>query len=283
MHGNGKYRSQPMCYRRSAPLPVGSIDTGQVLRVLEPVWVKIPETASRLRSRIEAVLDWAKVKSYREGENPARWRGHLDHLLPARNKLRGVKHHAALPYAELPAFLWRLREPDDVEAHALEFLILTAARANEVVGATWEEVDRADRDGWTWIVPPERMKARREHRVALSSAAQAVLEKTPRDRRHGLIFPAVSGHVLWKRVRALTDAATVHGFRATFKTWASEQTNFAREIVELALAHRGVGDDVERAYLHSDLLHKRRQLADAWEKYCTGAPVGAAQVTPIRA
>jgi len=262
-------------------LPVASIDTAQVLRVLEPVWTKIPETASRLRSRIEAVLDWARVKKYREGENPARWRGHLDHLLPARRKLRQVKHHAALPYAELPGFLRRLRACDDVEARALEFLILTTARANEVVGADWNEIE-ADRNGWTWIVPPERMKTRRPHRVALAAAARSILEKTPYEHRHGPIFPEVSGHTVWKRVRALTDTATVHGFRSSFRDWAAEQTNFSREVAELALAHH-VGEGVERAYQRSDLLQKRRQLAEAWARYCTSVPRKAAEVTPIRA
>jgi integrase len=261
-------------------LPVASIDTAQVLRVLQPAWTKIPETASRLRSRIEAVLDWARVNKYREGENPARWRGHLDHLLPARKKLARVKHHAALPYRAVPVFLQRLRERDDIEARALEFLILTVARAGEVVGATWDEICQDDHD-WTWAVPPQRMKARREHRVPLSKAARAVLEKTPGERRHGLIFPAVSGHMLWKYIRTLTDASTVHGLRSSFRDWAAEQTNFPREIAELALAHR-VGDDIERAYRRTDLLQKRRQLAEAWARYCTSVPGKAAEVTPIR-
>ena len=262
-------------------LPVAAIDTSQVLRVLQPAWTKVPETASRLRSRIENVLDWARVNGYRDSENPARWRGHLDHLLPARKKLARVKHHAALPYRDVPAFLQRLRERDDVEARALEFLILTAGRSNEIVGASWGEVSQDDRDGWTWVVPAERMKARREHRVPLSKAARAVLEKTPPERRHGLIFPAVSSHMLWKYLRALTDTVTVHGFRSSFRDWAAERTNFAREIAELALAHR-VGDDIERAYRRTDLLQKRRQLGEAWARYCTSVPGKAAEVTPIR-
>ena len=268
-------------------LPVAAIDTAQVLRVLQPAWTKIPETASRLRSRIEAVLDWAKVNGYRDGENPARWRGHLDHLLPARKKLARVKHHAALPYRDMPAFMQRLREHDDVEARALEFLILNAARAGEVVGATWDEIGQDGCDCWTWTVPAGRMKARREHRVPLSRPARAVLEKTPRELRHGLIFPdaigrPVRGHALWKRVCELTDAITVHGFRSSFRDWAAERTNFAREVVELALAHH-VGDKVELAYKRSDLLHKRRQLAEAWGKYCASVPSKTAEVMPIRA
>jgi integrase len=251
-------------------LPVAAIDTGAVLRVLQPAWTKIPETAGRLRTRIEAVLDWARVHGYREGENPARWRGHLDHLLPSRKKLARVRHHAALPYRDVPAFMRKLRQHDDVEARALEFLILTAARAGEVVGADWNEIDQDDRDGWTWIIPPERMKARREHRVPLSRAARAVLEKTLSERR-GPLFPAVSGHMLWKFLRVLTPAATVHGFRSSFRDWAAEATNFSREVAELALAHR-VGDDVERAYRRGDLLAKRRQLADAWGRHCASEP-----------
>jgi integrase len=262
-------------------LPVASIATPEVLAVLEPIWLEIPETASRIRNRIEAVLDWAKVKTYREGENPARWRGHLKHLLPARRKRQRVKHHAALPYADLPGFLRRLREPDDIEARALEFLILTAARANEVAAADWREI-KTDRNGWTWVVPPERIKARRPHRVALAAAARAILERTPRERRHGPIFPGVSGHMLWKRCRALTETATVHGFRSSFRDWAAEQTNFPREVAELALAHR-VADEVEAAYQRSDLLAKRRQLAEAWARYCTSAPRQPAEVTPIQA
>jgi integrase len=260
-------------------LPVASIDTAQVLRVLQPAWTKVPETASRLRSRLESVLDWAKVHGYRNGENPARWRGHLDHLLPSRKKLARVKHHAALPYRDMPAFMQRLRQHDDVEARALEFLILTAARAGEVVGAEWSEIDQAE--GWTWVVPATRMKARREHRVPLSRAARAVLDKTPFERRKGPIFPAVSGHMLWKFLRELTDAATVHGLRSSFRDWAAEQTNFPREVAELALAHR-VGDDVEHAYRRGDLLPKRRQLAEAWARYCESVPAAeTSKVAPI--
>jgi integrase len=263
-------------------LPVASIDTPEVLSVLEPIWLKIPETAARIRNRIEAVLDWATVKNYREGENPARWRGHLKHLLPARRKRERVRHHAALAYAELPDFLRRLREGGDTEAHALEFLILTVARANEIVTADWREISEDDRTGWTWIVPPEKIKARRPHRVALAAAARAILERTPRERRHGRIFPGVSGHMLWKRCRALTEAATVHGMRSTFRDWAAEQTNFPREVAELALAHR-VADETERAYQRSDLLAKRRQLSEAWARYCASPPRQPAAVTPIRA
>ena len=158
-------------------LPVAAVDTSEVLRVLEPAWIAIPETASRLRHRIEAVLDWAKVRGYRSGENPARWRGHLDHILPARKKLASVKHHAALPYRELSDFMPRLRARDEIEARALEFVILTAARAGELVGADWREIAIEPGDVWTWTVPASRMKMRRKHRVPLSEAARAVLEQ----------------------------------------------------------------------------------------------------------
>jgi integrase len=234
-----------------------------------------------VRGRIEAVLDWAKARGFRAGENPARWRGHLSNLLPSRSKVRAVKHHAALPYTEIGAFMAELRGREGAAANALEFLILTAARANEVAAADWREI-KTDRNGWTWVVPPERIKARRPHRVALAAAARAILERTPRERRHGPIFPGVSGHMLWKRCRALTETATVHGFRSSFRDWAAEQTNFPREVAELALAHR-VADEVEAAYQRSDLLAKRRQLAEAWARYCTSAPRQPAEVTPIQA
>jgi integrase len=275
-------------------MAVAAIGTAEVLRVLEPAWKEIPETASRLRSRIESVLDWARVRGFREGENPARWRGHLDHLLPARKKLARVQHHAALNYRQLPAFMRRLRERQEPAARALQFLILASARANEVVGATWDEIAQDDREGWTWIVPAQRMKQRREHRVALSKAARAVLEQTPADQRRGLIFTdpdrprrnrdavGIPGNALWKLVVELEPDITVHGFRSSFRDWAAEQTNFSRELAELALAHR-VGDDVERAYQRSDLLAKRRQLAEAWARYCASPPVRTGDVTSIRA
>ena len=259
-------------------LPVAEIDTAAVMRVLEPAWTQDPGDGRAAALPHREVLDWARVRGYREGENPARWRGHLDHLLPARKKLARVKHHAALPYRELPAFMRRLRERDEVEARALEFVILTAARAGEAVAADWSEIDWAD--GGTWIVPPERMKARREHRVPLSKAARAVLERTPRERRQRHIFPnatqsgkPVTVIGLWRLTQELTGGpATTHGFRATFRDWAAEQTAFAREVAELALAHR-VGDDTEQAYLRGDLLEKRRQLMEAWARYCHSAPL----------
>jgi integrase len=268
-------------------LPVASIDTAQVLRVLEPIWTKIPETASRLRGRLEAVLDWAKVHGYRDGENPARWRGHLDHLLPAHKKLARRRHHPAMHYRHVPEFMRELRQRDDPEARALEFIILTCARECELVGADWQEIDRDGGGGAVWVVPAERMKARREHRVPLSSAARTLLEKTPREGRRGVIFTgrrgqALSGHLIWRFLRELVDFATVHGFRSSFRDWAAEQTNFPREVAEMALAHK-VGDDTELAYRRGDLIHKRRQLMEAWARYCASTPAKTGQVTAISA
>jgi integrase len=259
--------------------PVADVDTAAVVRALEPAWTKIPETASRLRTRVEQVLDWARVRGYREGENPARWRGHLDHLLPARKKRERVRHHTALPYRNVPAFMGELRQRDEIEARALEFLILTAARAGEVCKADWREIEQ-DQDGWSWRRPAAHMKARKEHRVPLAKPSVALLEK--REQRHGRIFPGVIGHMVWAFLRELNDTATVHGFRSSFRDWAAEMTNFPREAAEIALAHR-VGDDTEEAYRRGDLLKKRRALAEAWARYCASTPSSAATVTPIRA
>src|SRR5262249_2179916 len=202
-------------------------------------------------------------------------------LLPSPKKIGRREHHAALAYAEVPDFMRRLRQHDEIEARALEFLILTAGRAGEVVGASWDEIERAD-DGWTWTGPAGRMEARKPQRIALARSARAVLERTPPTQCQGPIFPNVSGHMLWLFLRTLTDKTTVHGFRSSFRDWAAEQTNFPREVAELALAHR-VGDAVERAYQRGDLLRKRRALGEAWAKYCTSAPAATGKVTPIRA
>jgi integrase len=261
-------------------LPVSAIDTGHVVRALEPAWTKIPETASRLRSRIEAVLDWARVHGYRgDGANPARWRGHLDHLLPDRKRVARVVHHKALSYRDVPHFVRKLRARDEIEARALEFVLLTAARAGEACGPTWEEIDLA---AGVWTVSAERMKNKREHRVPLAPAAYAILERTPRERRHGFIFPNGAGrgkHVsvisLWRLAQELTEGrTTVHGLRSTFSDWVGEQTSFPRELAELALAHV-VGTDAEQAYRRGDMLEKRRELMAAWAIYCTSAPAAS--------
>ena len=273
-------------------LPVQAVDTALVVKVLEPLWTTRPETASRLRGRIESILDFAKVREFRDGENPARWRGHLAKLLPSRSKVRDVKHHAALSYAELPAFLASLRAQEGIAARALEFAILTAARTGEVIGARWSEIDLLDK---TWTVPAARMKAHREHRVPLSARAlvilgemQAARQSSADDafvfpgRKRGLALSNMAFLMLLRRMKR--GDLTAHGFRATFKTWASERTSFQNEIAEAALAHV-IGDKVEQAYRRGDMFDKRRRLMDAWAKFCITAPTQEAQsnITPLRA
>lgn len=257
-------------------LPVALVDTPQVMRVLEPIWTAKAETASRVRGRIEAILDYAKVRGLRAGENPARWHGHLDHLLPARSQVRRVKHHEALPYTEVGALMAQLRQRDDVAGRALEFLILTAARLGEVHGATWSEVDLTAR---MWTIPAKRMKAQKEHRVPLSPRAVAVLQGTPRTSDY--VFPAIGAHALLDLLQRLTaTAATAHGMRSTFRDWAAEHTSYPREIAEAALAH-AVPSQVEAAYRRTDFFDRRRKLMDAWSDYC-GAPRAGGKVLPMR-
>jgi integrase len=272
-------------------LSVQAIDTGLVLKVLEPIWTAKPETAGRVRGRIESILDWAKVRGYRAGENPARWRGHLDKLLPARGKVQKVEHHAAMPYAALPAFLIKLRGQEGIAARALEFAILTAARTGETIGARWPEFDLLDK---TWTVPPERMKAGRAHRVPLSARALAILKEMqllrPAGDADGYVFPGgkagrpLSNMAFLMLLRRMGHAdLTAHGFRATFKTWASECTGVQNEIVEASLAHV-IGSKVEQAYRRGDLFERRR-LMQQWATFCNTAPTGERQnnVTPLRA
>ena len=268
---------------------VQQIDTGLVLRAIEPIWSRIPETANRVRGRIENILDWARVRGYCDGENPARWKGHLDHLLPPRSSvakiLRGPKgeHHEALPYDELPAFMAELRGRPGISAKALEFAILTATRSGEVLGADWSEI--SDR---VWTVPANRMKSGREHRVPLSDDAMAVLREVwPMSEGQGFVFPGIRQSRLnpWVMIQLLKRTSrpdvTVHGFRSTFRDWAAERTNFPREVAEMALAH-AVEDRVEAAYRRGDLFQKRRQLMDAWARFCASPVVGSAKVVPIR-
>jgi integrase len=256
-------------------LSIQAIDTGLVLKVLEPIWKAKPETASRVRGRIEVILDWAKVRGLRQGENPARWRGHLDHLLPAKAKVRRVKHHAALPYAEMPAFIAELRAQEGNAARALEFTALTAARTGDTIGAVSKEVNASDE---VWTIPAERMKAGKEHRVPLSGRALAILDETRRTRTSDsrYIFPGgkagqpLSNMAMTEVLRRMgRTGITVHGFRSTFRDWAAERTNFPNEVVEMALAH-AVGDKVEAAYRRGDLFEKRRRLMAEWEAYCNG-------------
>jgi integrase len=262
-------------------VPVSSIDVAMVMNVLEPLWMKTPETASRVRGRVERILDWARVRGFREGENPARWRSHLDHLLPARSKVRAQKHYTSLPYAEIATFMSGLRSRSGVGASALEFLILCAARSSEVADARRAEIDWAAR---TWTIPASRMKSGREHRVPLSSAAMAVLDRMKATGGE-FIFSNEPGRGLGKGALAKQVKGrncTVHGFRATFKTWATERTNFARELVEAALAHV-LDDKTEAAYLRGDMIEKRRRLMEAWAEFLAKAPTQElSNVAPMR-
>lgn len=255
------------------PLALDAIDTEKVLGVLQPLWTKTPETASRLRGRIEAVLDAAKVKGLRSGENPARWRGHLDRLLPKRQRLtRG--HHAALPFADVPAFMEALRQRDSLSARLLEFTILTAARTNEAAGASWNEIDLK---AGLWTLPAARMKAGREHRVPLSPRVCAILETMAELRSGPFVFPGRRGSPMANMAMAQSlkrmgyGHVTVHGFRSAFRDWAAETTGFPPDVCEMALAHT-VRDKVEAAYRRGDLFEKRRALMAAWNAYCEAKP-----------
>ena len=256
-------------------LPVGAVDTLLVMRVLEPIWTTKPETASRVRMRLERILDWARVRGFRSGENPARWRGHLDHLLPPQKKVARVKHHAAMPYGELPPFMYELRERPGMAARALEFAILTAARTGEVVGATWDEMDLPTR---VWVVPSKRMKSGRAHRVPLSDRAVEILERLP---RHGPRMFPLSNMALLALLRRMGRDVTAHGMRSSFRDWAAERTNFPRETVEAALAHV-VGDQTEAAYFRSDLFERRRRLMDEWAAYLAAPAAEGADVVALR-
>ncbi len=245
------------------------IDTGLVMQVLAPIWSEKTETANRVRGRIERVLDWATVSGYRQGQNPARWRGHLDNLLPKPSRLRKVRHHTAMPYHEVGDFVRQLRRYGGVAPRALEFVIFTAARTSEVIGATWDEVDLKLA---TWTVPAERMKGNREHRVPLVEPAVEALSSM-RDLATGdHVFPGaspgrgLSNMALLAVLRRCGLAATVHGFRSSFRDWAAEETNFPREVAEQALAH-SQPDSVEAAYRRGDLFSKRRRLMEAWAQY----------------
>jgi integrase len=257
----------------AAPLrakPVDTITTDDVLAVLKPIWTTKAETASRVRGRIEKVLDAAKAKSFRDGENPARWRGHLDHLLPKPSKLvRG--HHLAMPYEEVATFIADLRQREATAALALELSILTAARSGEVLGMQWSEIDL---DKKVWTVPAKRMKAGREHRVPLSARAIAILRQLEKLKAGEFVFPGqarnkpLSNMAMEMVLRRMNvEDATVHGFRSSFRDWAGNVSNFPREVVETALAHV-IGDKAEQAYRRGDALEKRRKLMDAWASYC---------------
>lgn len=259
-------------YPKVGTLDVRNVGTQEIMTVLKPIWTKKPETASRVRQRVEAVLDYATAMGARDGDNPARWRGHLDHLLPKPAKVRAVRHHPALPWSELPGFMEELREREGMAARALAFAILTAARSGEVRGMLWSEIDLADR---TWTIPASRMKAAKEHRVPLADAATVLLgnRRGPDD----LVFPGgrnldkpLSDMSLTAVLRRMgRDDITVHGFRSSFRDWAGETSTFPREVIEAALAHQ-LKDKAEAAYARGDLFRKRQQLMDAWAQFVDG-------------
>ena len=251
-------------------LPVQAVDTALVMKALESIWTKKPETATRVRGRIEAILDWATVRGFRAGENPARWKGHLDKLLPKRSKVATVEHHPALPYDQMGAFMADLRNEQGVGARALEFTILTAARTGEVIGAQWGEIDL---EAAVWTVPPNRMKASKEHRVPLSPRAMELVNELRKTWQSEYVFPGgrrgkpLSNMALLATLKRMARSdLTAHGFRSTFRDWAAEQTNYPREVAEMALAHT-VGDKVEAAYRRGDLFEKRRRLMDEWQRH----------------
>lgn len=263
-------------------LPVHLVDTSHILKVLEPIWATKPETASRLRGRIESILDWAKVRKYRDGENPARWRGHLDKLLPHLSKSKRTKHHPALPYSEAAEFMKALRKLDGTAPRALEAIVLTACRVSEAVNAQWAEIDFKAR---IWTIPGERTKSGRPHRVPLTDDVVRVLKTMQARKTDDFVFPGR------KHGKPLTSAAclkliremgygkyTVHGFRSTFRDWAAECTNYPRELAEAALSHV-LSDKTEAAYQRGDLLRKRGLMMEAWAKYCAHQRSAARVVT----
>lgn len=257
---------------------VSAIDTALVLKVIQPIWNEKPETASRIRQRIERILDWSKVRGFRSGENPARWKGHLDQLLPMTSKIRRVRHHPAMPYAELPEFMRELREQEFISARALEFTILNASRTGEVISAQWSEFNFATK---IWVIPGERMKAGREHRVPLCDRSLEILAALPRESE--FVFPGakekqpLSNMAMAELLKDMKPGLTVHGFRSTFRDWADERTNYQREIIETSLAHVNK-NKTEAAYKRGDSLEKRHRLMREWERFCTKS----ALVNPLR-
>jgi integrase len=277
-------------------LPVEDVDTGLVMQILEPIWAEKNETASRLRGRIEVILDWAKVNGHRSGENPARWRGHLDHLLAARRKVHKGEHYPALPYEQIPAFIAELRQQEGLAAKALEFTVLTAARSGETRGTPWDgEIDTTVK---LWTVPPHRMKGERKHEVPLTAPALEVIEYMRSVRENDFMFPGEkpdeplsdmaltevirrmnaarekAGLPLWTDPKEGNREVVPHGFRSSFRDWVAEKTNFSDSVADAALAH-AKGDKVEGAYQRGTRLERRRKLMDAWARYC-GTPAAMA-------
>lgn len=293
---NPKHRQQwantlaSYAYPVFGDFPVNEVDTGLVLKVLEPLWNSKTETASRVRGRIEAVLDWAAARGYRSGENPCRWRGHMANLLPAKTKVRRVVHQPSLPYPQMGDFMAALRRLTSASAKALEFVILTATRSTEARAAQWVEIDL---DAALWTIPAERTKGMKEHRVPLSAAAINVLKTMAEIRQSEFVFPGgrkgspLSDMALLEVCRGLGfkdagDRVVVpHGFRSSFRTWGGEMTGYAHEVLELALAH-AVGDGVVRAYARGDLFEKRTRLMQDWADFCAEPSITKGQVVPIR-
>jgi integrase len=277
-------------------LPVQAIDTALVMKAIEPIWQEKPETASRVRGRVEAILGWATTAGYRTGDNPARWKGHLENLLPRPSKAQAAarrgsgrgEHHAALPYVEMPAFMAELRQETGIGARALEIAILTAGRTSEIIGARWAEYDPAAQ---VLTMPDSRTKTGREHRVPLSARAIEIIEEMVKIRQGAFIFPGrrrggqrLGSTAMIETLHRLRPGGglTVHGFRSSFSDWCAERTNFPAEVREMALAH-AVGNKVEAAYRRGDLFEKRRQLAEAWAKFCARqSPPAGAEIVPIR-
>jgi integrase len=291
---NGKHRQQwgntlaTYAYPEIGDVPVAEVDTQHITRILEPIWREKAETAGRVRGRIETILDYARVSGWRTGENPARWKGHLDHVLPAKGKVAKVEHHAALPWQDIAAFMALLKERDSVAALAFRFLILTAARTGEAIGATWGEIDL---DGALWTVPAHRMKGGREHRVPLSAAVLDVLAEAaklrPHDGADAPVFPGqqitapLSNMACLMLLRRMGRAdLTAHGFRSTFRDWVAEATNHQGEVAEAALAHTVTGK-TEAAYQRGTMLEKRRRLMEDWAGFCC-QPTPAGRVVSLR-
>lgn len=294
---NDKHRAQwgstlkTYAYPKIGELSVADIELPHVLSVLEPIWSEKPETASRLRGRIEAVLNWSTTRGLRTGLNPARWRGHLDNQLAKPGKLKAAKHrergndghHAAMAIDDAGDFLTKLRAAEGMGARALEFVILTAARSGEVRGATWTEIDL---EGGVWTIPAGRMKAGKEHRVALSKAAVALLKGLPRMAGTDLVFWAprggqLSDMTLSAVMRRMKAGATPHGFRSTFRDWVAERTTYPGDMAEMALAHT-IGDKVEAAYRRGDMFERRRRMMEDWSKFLS-SPAKRGEVVPIGA
>ena len=263
-------------------LPVAEIDLHHILKILEPIWATKTETASRLRQRIESILAWATVSGYRSGDNPARWQGHLDAILPKPSKLKKVRHFPALDWREIGAFMADLRERDGMGARCLEWIVLTACRSGEARLATWDEIDPGNR---VWIIPAGRMKTGKEHKVPIVDDALKLLDAVPRFQGSNFIFTAARGGPLSDMTisavcRRMKVASVPHGFRSTFRDWCAENTNFPREVAEMALSH-AIVNQVEAEYRRGDLFEKRRLLMNAWAGYCNQIKTKAT-VTPIR-